>query len=111
MGCSLAFSLKEDPVRCVKVFDKSWVVLKSLLNVILCYHLIFSELMAKIRESEEHSKSKIMEHFLSGFKPDDSDWIIFLADVFFDIFCNYNYQMISLLKHPVDAWSKARTTT
>ena len=54
--------------------------------------------MAKIRESEEHSKSKIMEHFLSGFKPDDSDWIKFLADVVFDIFCNYNYQMISLLK-------------
>ena len=63
--------------------------------------------MAKIRESEEHSKSKIIEHFLSGFKPDDSDWIKFLADVFFDIFCNYNFQMIWLLKHPVDAWSKA----
>ena len=66
--------------------------------------------MAKIRESEEHSKSKTMEHFLSGFKPDDSDWIIFLADVFFDIFCNYNFQMISLLKHPVDAWSKVSFT-
>ena len=63
--------------------------------------------MAKIRESEEHSKSKTMEHFLAGFKPDDSDWIKFLADAFFEIFCNYNFQMISLLKHPVDAWSKA----
>ena len=24
--------------------------------------------MAKIRESEEHSKSKMIEHFLAGFK-------------------------------------------
>ena len=71
-------------------------------------YLLLSDLMAKIRESEEHSKSKIIEHFLSGFKPDDSEWIKFLADVFFDIFCNYNFQMIWLLKHPVDAWSKVR---
>ena len=27
MGSSLAFSLKEDPVRCAKVCDKSWVIL------------------------------------------------------------------------------------
>jgi hypothetical protein len=26
-GSSLAFNLKEDPVRCVKVCDKSWVIL------------------------------------------------------------------------------------
>ena len=30
-----------------------------------------------------------------------------MADVFFDIFCNYNFQMIWLLKNPIDAWSKA----
>ena len=28
MGNSLAFSLKEDPVRCAKVCDKSWVILR-----------------------------------------------------------------------------------
>ena len=28
MGSSLAFSLKEEPVRCAKVCDKSWVILK-----------------------------------------------------------------------------------
>ena len=27
MGSNLAFSLKEDPVRCAKVCDKSWVIL------------------------------------------------------------------------------------
>ena len=27
MGSTLAFSLKEDPVRCAKVCDKSWVIL------------------------------------------------------------------------------------
>ena len=27
MGSSLAFSLEEDPVRCAKVCDKSWVIL------------------------------------------------------------------------------------
>jgi hypothetical protein len=27
MGSSLAFSLKEDPVRCAKVCNKSWVIL------------------------------------------------------------------------------------
>ena len=27
LGSSLAFSLKEDPVRCAKVCDKSWVIL------------------------------------------------------------------------------------
>jgi hypothetical protein len=30
MGSSLAFSLKEDPVRCAKVCDKSWVILTHL---------------------------------------------------------------------------------
>ena len=30
MGSSLAFSLKEDPVRCAKVCDKSWVILRFL---------------------------------------------------------------------------------
>ena len=30
MGSSLAFSLKEDPVRCAKVCDKSWVILKDI---------------------------------------------------------------------------------
>ena len=29
MGSSLAFSLKEDPVRCAKVCDKSWVILMA----------------------------------------------------------------------------------
>ena len=29
MGSSLAFSLKEDPVRCAKVCDKSWVILRD----------------------------------------------------------------------------------
>ena len=28
MGSSLAFSLKEDPVRCAKVCDESWVILR-----------------------------------------------------------------------------------
>ena len=27
LGSSLAFSLKEDPVRCAKVCDESWVIL------------------------------------------------------------------------------------
>ena len=27
LGSSLAFSLKEDPVRCAKVCDKSWVII------------------------------------------------------------------------------------
>ena len=27
LGSSLAFSLKEDPVRCAKVCNKSWVIL------------------------------------------------------------------------------------
>ena len=30
MGSSLPFSLKEDPVRCAKVCDKSWVILMRL---------------------------------------------------------------------------------
>ena len=30
MGSSLAFSLKEDPVRCAKVCDKSWVILMDI---------------------------------------------------------------------------------
>ena len=30
MGSSLAFSLKEDPVRCAKVCNKSWVILLSM---------------------------------------------------------------------------------
>ena len=30
MGSSLAFNLKEGPVRCAKVCDKSWVILKNL---------------------------------------------------------------------------------
>ena len=30
MGSSLAFSLKEEPVRCTKVFDESWVILKQI---------------------------------------------------------------------------------
>jgi hypothetical protein len=29
LGSSLAFSLTEDPVRCAKVCDKSWVILIS----------------------------------------------------------------------------------
>ena len=29
LGSSLAFSLKEDPVRCAKVCDKSWVILQQ----------------------------------------------------------------------------------
>ena len=29
LGSSLAFSLKEDPVRCAKVCDKSWVILMT----------------------------------------------------------------------------------
>ena len=28
LGSSLAFNLKEGPLRCAKVFDKSWVILK-----------------------------------------------------------------------------------
>ena len=31
MGSSLAFSLKEDPVKCAKVCNKSWVILINLL--------------------------------------------------------------------------------
>ena len=29
LGSSLAFSPKEDPVRCAKVCDKSWVILEG----------------------------------------------------------------------------------
>ena len=36
MGSSLAFSLKEDPVRCAKVCDKSWVILKNPYKVDSC---------------------------------------------------------------------------
>ena len=32
MASGLAFSLKEDPVRCAKVCDKSWVILQT-----VCY--------------------------------------------------------------------------
>ena len=32
MGSSLAFSLKEDPVRCAKVCGKSWVILVSVVR-------------------------------------------------------------------------------
>ena len=32
MGSSSAFSLKEDPVRCAKVCDESWVILKYVLR-------------------------------------------------------------------------------
>ena len=31
LGSSLAFSLKEDPVRCAKVCDESWVILLYIL--------------------------------------------------------------------------------
>ena len=33
MGSSLAFNLKEDPVRCAKVCDKSWVILWAPLTI------------------------------------------------------------------------------
>ena len=32
LGSSLAFSLKEDPVRCAKVCDESWVILMNYRN-------------------------------------------------------------------------------
>ena len=41
LGSSLAFSLKEDPVRCAKVCDKSWVILMRMLkNGQNCVHLV-----------------------------------------------------------------------
>jgi hypothetical protein len=33
LGSSLAFNLKEGPVRCVKVCDKSWVILMGTLGL------------------------------------------------------------------------------
>ena len=69
--------------------------------------LIFIGIIDKVDESSQHSKSKIIEKFLAGFDPEDSNWLKFLAEVFFDVFCSYNYQFITLLKNPIDAWSKA----
>ena len=50
MGSSLAFSLKEDPVRCAKVCDKSWVILKYVATQFSCLEneTILSEALAKV---------------------------------------------------------------
>ena len=77
MGSSLAFSLKEDPVRCAKVCDKSWVTLKylpGLVNIVkersqrkrekknlrLFFLLLFSEMRQfQIRTGLEHHEHTV----------------------------------------------------
>ena len=39
MGSSLAFSLKEDPVRCAKVCNESWVILVPTCYLRFGFHL------------------------------------------------------------------------
>ena len=69
-------------------------------------YLQISGIIDKVETSNQHSQSKKIEKFLSGFDPEDPKWLNFLASVFFDIFINFNYQFVNLLKSPVDSWSK-----
>ena len=43
LGSSLAFDLKGGPVKCAKVCDKSWVILKNLSQVQSQMHIAFLE--------------------------------------------------------------------
>ena len=61
MGSSLAFSLKEDPVRCAKVCDKSWVILKSMYDFTkaLCLiHHIGQKIENGVLDKAGHSREK-----------------------------------------------------
>ena len=55
----------------------------------------------------QHSKAKKIEHFLIGYDPERKEWIDLLCETFFEIFLHYNYQFLTLIKNPIDAWSKA----
>ena len=43
LGSSLAFDLREGPVKCAKVCGKSWVILKNLSQVQSQMHIAFLE--------------------------------------------------------------------
>ena len=43
-------------------------------------------LIKKYEENKQHKKSKLTEHLLKTFQPDDPEWILFLLDGFSTIF-------------------------
>ena len=50
LGSSLAFNLKEGPVRCAKVCDKSWVIL----GIILVKTNFFVRFLEEIKDTKNH---------------------------------------------------------
>ena len=57
-------------------------------------------------QSKGHKFSKKVQHLLAGFSADEESWMSTLADVFMEIFINFNAPFLKLLENPVDAWTK-----